>query len=318
MPATVPPPFEGPWAAIDLTLDTVELFALPTGAGPEDVCVDLEGRLIAGGDDGALWRWAEGEQTPQLLARTGGRPLGIEVDPCDGSLIVCDAHRGLLRIRDDGEITELAREAGGHPIVFCNNAAVGRDGTVWFTDSSHTYPVEVWKRDLLEHRPNGRLLRWHDGETSVVLEGLYFPNGVSLTPDESALMLVEDSTHRLLRVTLDGVKVTELADLPAYPDNMAPVGDGTYWIAMPSPRLPIMEKLLPYPNLRRIAALLPERLQPQPKRYGLVALVDGEGQVLRTLHGPAGKYCMVTGVRQQGGYLWLGSLTEKAVARVRL
>jgi hypothetical protein len=76
--------------------------------------------------------------------------------------------------------------------------------------------------------------------------------------------------------------------------------------------------MLPHPNLRRLAALLPERMQPQPKRYGLAALVDGEGNVLRTLHGPAGKYCMVTGVRQQGEFLWLGSLTEPAVARARL
>jgi sugar lactone lactonase YvrE len=152
----------------------------------------------------------------------------------------------------------------------------------------------------------------------VLATGLYFPNGVALTPDESALLLVEDSTHRLLRFTLPGGERSELADLPAYPDNMAAVGDGTYWIAMPSPRLPVMEKLLPFPNLRRFAALLPERLQPQPKRYGLVALVDSEGNVLRTLHGPAGKYCMITGVRQNGDHLWMGSLNEKAVARVRL
>lgn len=317
-PATVPPPLAGPWAATDLTLDRVEALPLPSGAGPEDVCVDLEGRLVAGADDGNLWRWTPGVAEPERVADTGGRPLGIEVDPRDGSLIVCDAYRGLLRVTDDGGMVQLATEAAGQPILFCNNAAVAKDGTVYFTDSSNRYPLAVWKRDLLEHRPNGRLLAYREGEVSVVATGLYFPNGVALTPDETALMLVEDSTHRLLRVDLPGGQVTVLADLPAYPDNMAAVGDGTYWIAMPSPRLPVMERMLPHPGLRRIAALLPERLQPQPKRYGLVALVDESGTVLRTLHGPAGRYCMITGVRQQGEVLWLGSLTEKAVGRVTL
>jgi sugar lactone lactonase YvrE len=144
---------------------------------------------------------------------------------------------------------------------------------------------------------------------------------VALTPDESALLLVETSTHRLLRFPLTGTAAgepVELADLPAYPDNMSAVGDGTFWIALPSPRLPIEERLLPHPRVRQAAALLPDRLQPQPKKYGLVAQVDSSGEVLRTFHGPGGGYRMVTGVRQHGDDLWLGSLTEPAVGRVRL
>lgn len=326
----MPPPLDGAWAPTDTSLDHVELFELPSGKGPEDVCVDLEGRLIAGGDDGRVWRWTEAQEgtsrdsasrgmgEPELIAETGGRPLGIEVDPRDGTLIVCDAYRGLLRITDMG-IEDLASTAAGTPIFFCNNAAIARDGTVYFTDSSSRYPLSAWKRDLLEHRPNGRLLSYRDGQVDVIATGLYFPNGVALTPEEDALLLVEDSTHRLLRIDLStGGDTQVLIDLPAYPDNMSSAGDGTYWIALPSPRLPIMEKLLPYPSVRRIAALLPESLQPQPLKYGLVAQVDGDGNILRTLHGPAGHYTMITGVRQQGSVLWLGSLTERSVARVML
>jgi hypothetical protein len=80
----------------------------------------------------------------------------------------------------------------------------------------------------------------------------------------------------------------------------------------------LAEKLLPHPQLRRIAAMLPARLQPQPLPYPMAALVDGDGTVLRVLHGPAGRYVMATGVRQHGDTLWLGSLTEKAIARVSL
>lgn len=219
---------------------------------------------------------------------------------------------------DDGELRPLTTRAGGTPIGIANNAAVASDGTVYFTDSSSRYPLWAWKRDLLEHRPNGRLLAYRDGTTEVVTTGLHFPNGVALTPDESAVLLVETTTHRLSRIPLASGQVHELADLPAYPDNMSAVGDGTYWIALPSPRVPIVERMLPWPSVRRVAALLPQRLQPQPMHYSLVALVDGEGTVIRTIHGPAGRYQMATGVRQHGTDLWLGSLTENAVARLSL
>jgi sugar lactone lactonase YvrE len=327
-PASTPPPLHREWAPLDTRLDRLRLYPLPGGHGPEDVAVDADGGLVTGAEDGRLWRWpAHGldapASAPHLLAQTGGRPLGIEVDPRDGSLIVCDALRGLLRVTPDGAVTPLADRAGGKPILFCNNAAVAADGTVYFTDSSDRYRISAWRLDVLEHRPNGRLLAYHPGtgRAEVIADRLYFPNGVALTPDGSALLLVETTTHRLLRVTLAGPRageLSELADLPAYPDNMAAAGDDRYWIALASPRLAVLERLLPYPRVRQVVGVVPQRLQPQPKRYGLAALVDGDGRVLRTLHGPAGRYSMITGVRQDEGTLWLGSLTEAAVARVAL
>ena len=323
LPATVPPPLTGAWSPTDTRLDEVELLRVPTGHGPEDVAVGPDGHVYSGTHDGRIWRWprdAHAGAVPELLAGTGGRPLGIEVDPRDGSLIVCDAYRGLLRVTDDGTVTELAGQAGGSRILLCNNAAVARDGVVYFTDSSDRFPVSHWRRDLLEHRPNGRLLAFDpaSGRTDVVAEGFHFPNGVALTPQEDALLLCETVAHRLVRVSLPDATVEVLGDLPAYPDNMAPVGDGTFWIALASPRVALAEKLLPHPQLRRIAAVLPARLQPQPVPYAMAALVDGAGTVLRVLHGPAGRYVMATGVRQHGGTLWLGSLTESAIARVSL
>ncbi|SCL71629.1 SMP-30/gluconolactonase/LRE family protein [Micromonospora peucetia] len=321
-PATVPPPLDGPWAPADRRLDAVQLLPLPDGvSGPEDVVVDPSGRAISGTEDGRLWWWpvdAPPGTRPRPFADTGGRPLGVEIDPLDGSLVVCDAYRGLLRVTGDGAVRELG--GLGARAHLADNATVAHDGTVYFTDSSDRFPLSHWKRDLLEHRPNGRVLAYdpRSGRTDVVCAGLYFPNGIALTPDESALMLAETATHRLVRVTLPDGAVTVLADLPAYPDNLTPVGDGTYWIAFPSPRVPVVERLLPHPRLRQLVAVLPAAVQPKPLRYGLVALVDGEGRVLRTLHGPRGGYNMITGVRQHGEHLWLGSLTGPGVARVPL
>jgi len=42
--------------------------------------------------------------------------------------------------------------------------------------------------------------------------------------------------------------------------------------------------------------------------------VDATGAVVHDLQGPGDRYTMVTGVREHGGRLYLGSLAERAVA----
>ena len=76
--------------------------------------------------------------------------------------------------------------------------------------------------------------------------------------------------------------------------------------------------MMPHPAPRRVAARLPERLQPAAQRYGLVARVGADGTILQSLHGPAGTYREIVGVRQHDGWLCLGSLAETAVGRVRI
>jgi hypothetical protein len=78
-----------------------------------------------------------------------------------------------------------------------------------------------------------------------------------------------------------------VSNLPGLPDNMSSAPDGSYWVAFPSPRLPLVDRLMPHPAPRRIAARLPERLQPAAQRYGLVARIGAGGAILQTLHGPA-------------------------------
>src|SRR5436305_1182212 len=97
------------------------------GHGPEDVVVDADGTVVTGVADGRLLRVHPDTGLVENIADTGGRPLGVELLP-DGRLLVCDAERGLLAV-DPGGVEELTTE----PMRFCNNAAVGADGTVWFT-----------------------------------------------------------------------------------------------------------------------------------------------------------------------------------------
>ena len=44
-------------------------------------------------------------------------------------------------------------------MLFCNNAAVSADGTIYFTDTSTVHGIEDWKADFVELTRTGRLLR---------------------------------------------------------------------------------------------------------------------------------------------------------------
>jgi len=114
----------------------------------------------------------------------------------------------------------LADSYRGRRLRFPNNAAVAADGTVYFSDSSTRFRIEHYKHDLLEHRPNGRIFAYRPGadELTLIADGLYFPNGVALTPDDSALLVVETGTYTLSRIELTGTSAgrrqTLAANLP--------------------------------------------------------------------------------------------------------
>lgn len=319
-----PPPLPLAGAlATDTRLDEVERWEVPGGRKPEDVVVDSVGRVLTGVEDGRIYRFAPDGSRAELVADTHGRPLGLELD-AEGRLLVCDAHRGLLRVTDDAAVEVLVDAFDGRRMRFVNNAAVGPDGTVYFSDSSTRFPVEHYPLDALEHRGNGRLFAYHPqtGETERLLDGLYFPNGVALAPDASFVLVAETWRYQVRRLWLQGSRAGRsdvLVDrLPGFPDNMSARGDGTYWLALPDLRQPRIDALLPRPTARRAVAALPARFRPGPARSSVVVRFDGEGLILDSLHGPGGAYAVVTGVREHAGHLYLGSLVETAIARVAL
>ena len=254
------------------------------------------------------------------MAVTGGRPLGLEWLP-DGRLLVCDAHRGLLALDPgDGEVETLVTEVDGEHLLFTNNAAVQADGTIWFTDSSRRWQIEDWKNDLVEHTCTGRLLRrGPDGAVSTVLDGLCFANGVALLPDEAGVLVAETGTCRIRRVALDGTTAgaatTWVEGLPGHPDNIALGSDGLVWVTVASPTDPVLSVLQRSPRqVRAVVRRLPDRLKPAPRRTARVLALDAGGAVVHDLDFDASGWHVATGVREQDGRVWLGSLVEPAIA----
>lgn len=285
------------------------------GTGPEDVLVD-RGHVFTGVNDGRILRLTPDGRRLDTIADTRGRPLGLEWYP-DGRLLVCDASRGLLLVsRQTGEIEVLVPR--GRDLRVCNNAAVAKDGTVYFTDSTSRFDLDYWKADLLEHSGTGRLLRRSpDGQVDVLLTGLYFANGVALTPDESSVIVASTGSYRLDRIALPSGEHTTLAEsLPGIPDNISTGSDGLIWIALASARLPVLDLALRLPPVvRRAAWALPERMQVKDKPVVWVRAIDAaDGRVVHDFRGVRPDYHLVTGVREDGGVVYLGSLEERSVA----
>ena len=304
-------------------MSTLTVHPVP-GSGAEDVVVGPDGAVYTGTEDGSIFRVDHDGNRIDRVAHTGGRPLGIEID-LDGRLLVCDAHRGVLRVDPRtgalGPVTDLIGRA---PMLFCNNAAIASDGSVWFSDSSLLYGIEQWKDDFVQDTRTGRLARMGaDGVPEVVLEGLAFANGVALAADESYVAVAETGARTVVRWWLTGPQAGTrdllAGDLPGYPDNIARGSDGLIWVSIASPTDPVVERLKQAPlPIRKAVTMIPEPLQPKPKRTLRVQAFDDTGRLVHDIDQPATAYHMVTGVREHDGRLWLGSLHEPAIAVIDL
>lgn len=293
------------------------------GKGPEDLAIDPNGAVYAGLENGVIVRFPPGSTTPELFAKGLGRPLGMEFAP-NGKLIVCDAKKGLLSVDPTGAVTVLATSAGGQPLVFPNNLAVQRDGTVYFTDSSRRFPQSDYFGEVLAHDDGGRLLRYdpRTRSTTVMQDGLYFPNGVALSRDEDFLVVAEMNKYRLLRTWLKGPnqgKTDVLVDrLPGFPDNVSTDENGNFWVGISGLRSPVLDKTLPHPWARKLISLVPRAWLPKPARHGFVVAFDPTGRVVQNLQDPSGRYADTTSAQPFGRDLFVSSLEESAIGRLRL
>jgi sugar lactone lactonase YvrE len=319
------PGYRGPWAP-NTRLSGIETLPLGPYTGPEDVALDPAGFLYVSTHEGVIVRLDPDGGNPREWARTGGRPLGLDVAP-DGRLIVADAARGLLALTPDGEVQVLAKEADGRPIAFADDVAVARDGRIYFTDASTKFGALAFgveggsTLDLIEHGGHGRLLVYEpdQGRARTLVDGLQYANGVALSPDQSFLLVAETGAFRILRYWLDDSHQAPLevllADLPGFPDNVTPGRGGRFWVALVAPRSAVLERYADRPFWRRVLVRLPEALRPQPAPYGHIIAIDDQGRVMENLQDPTTGYPMITSVTETREHLYLGSLTAGGLGR---
>ncbi|VDN42440.1 unnamed protein product, partial [Gongylonema pulchrum] len=95
---------------------------------------------------------------------------------------------------------------------------------------------------LFEHKPDGRLLLYHfpSNELTVLVDGLYYPNGVQFDYLERCVFFSEMGNLRILKHCLAsgyGSFSVVMDNLPGYPDNLRATRDFMLWVPFGETRL---------------------------------------------------------------------------------
>jgi sugar lactone lactonase YvrE len=119
----------------------------------------------------------------------------------DGRLLVVAAREGrLLRQEPDGSLVTHAYLTGladrGHP---WNEIVVDGRGNVYLNNQGFDFPGG-------EFAPGTIALLKSDGSARLVADGIAFPNGMAVTPDNSTLIVAESYGQKLtaFRIAADG------------------------------------------------------------------------------------------------------------------
>jgi len=309
-------------------LRRARLIDLSPHAGPEDIAGGSDGLVYTGTSDGRILRmWSNGGGIAEF-ARTGGRPLGLDFDAA-GNLIVANAYLGVQRVSPDGRVELLTDRFAGQPITYANDVAVAADGSIYFSDSSSKFGAlksggnyDASLLDIMEHGGHGRVFRYEPAsdETTLVIDGLDYANGVAVSDDQQYLMISETGHYRVLKHWLEGPRAgtTEVVidNLPGFPDNINNGLNGRFWIGLVAPRNRLLDDLSDKPWLRRVVQRLPAAVRPKATPSSHVIAINGDGEVLMNLQDSAAGQPALTGVHEDREALWLSTLFGTTIARL--
>ncbi|XP_076308523.1 adipocyte plasma membrane-associated protein-like, partial [Tachypleus tridentatus] len=362
----IPNKFEGPLAPNNELSNAERLFENEI-IGPESVAA-LGDNLYTGTADGnivcitgkkiekiaRIGAYCEGPWEEEIC----GRPLGMRFDK-NGSLYVLDAYYGLMHVNvKTGTVTPLlpyTESINNKKLVFPNDLTIDDKGIIYFTDASTRWPLKRISFNVLEHDNQGRVIKFDPStkETEVLLENLYFPNGIQLSADGNSLLIAESNKFRIIRYYFQGPnkgKKTVFAKLPGEPDNIRPSKNGGYWVALcfsrhaGSPTL--NDRLAPYPAIRKLVARLLHvtgtilnyfsqfvsspavknyvhlvesgkfllNLMP---RYGMVVELDKNGKIIRSLQSSDDQVAMLSEVLEHNKNLYIGSFINPFLLKLK-
>jgi sugar lactone lactonase YvrE len=164
----------------------------------------------------------------ELIARLSDMPMGLGFLP-DGALLIVSVRDGkLVRRNADGGLAEYAdlSAVSRHP---WGDLVVDGRGNAYVGNLGFDFPGGAFA-------PGSLALVNPDGAVRIVADGLAFPNGLAITPDNSTLIVAESYGHRLTAFDIadDGALSNQRvwADLgEAYPDGICLDSEGAVWYA---------------------------------------------------------------------------------------
>jgi sugar lactone lactonase YvrE len=304
------------------------LIDLGTHEGPEDIVGGPDGYIYTATNDGNILRFDQNGNNIEVFADAGGRPLGLEFD-ADGNLLVANAYLGLQRVTPDGNVEVLTDSVAGQPIEYADDVAVAKNGMIYFSDASSKFGPGAWGGslaasvlDVMEHGGHGRVLRFDTatGETTVMLDGLNFANGVAISEDQQFLMINESGSYQVSRLWLAGPNAGErevvIDNLPGIPDNINNGLNGRFWVGFFAPRSKQLDDMSAKPWLRKLTLRLPESFRPKAELSSHVIAITGDGEVLMDLQDTDARLPALTGVYETQDALWLSTLFGNRAGRL--
>jgi adipocyte plasma membrane-associated protein len=226
---------------------------------------------------------------------------------------------------------------------------------LYFSHSSSEYEINRIMMTALPN-PSGRLIHFSRAtdDMKVLLDKLWFGNGVAISPDEDFVVVAESFASRLMRVWLTGPRKGSAEvffdGLPGAPDNLSFDIDGI-WVPLASAaddKHPMLNHLLaPYPLARKFLVRLLELIKMPfefvnsiypnrvanfvarefgsmdmilfilPPRRTIIRL-NWKGNVVKSYHGSDKSTGTVTHAMKLGNYLYLGSVTSDFIGRVEI
>jgi ribose transport system permease protein len=323
-----------PYAQNDRLINA-QAIGLDQVEGPEDVILDRQDRLYGSTRDGNIIRFSgRNFENREVFAHIGGRPLGMQFDR-DENLIVCVAGMGVYGIKPSGEVFKVTDETNrtwyklndDSRLRMADDLDIAPDGKIYFSDCTTRYEMTTNTLDILESRPNGRMVCYDPatGTTQTVINQFYFPNGVCVSHDGRSLLIASTSLCKLFRHWIAGPNKgrTEVLidELPGNPDNINRASDGNYWLALVGIRTPTFDLAARKPGFRlRMVKQVPtdEWLAPA-LNHGCVLKFNEQGEALESWWDPTGiSHSTLTSMREHKGYLYLGGLENNRIGRIKL
>ncbi|CAJ0608424.1 unnamed protein product [Cylicocyclus nassatus] len=339
------PKLEGPMAIND-KLKNVEYILKDKIDGPESLLVEgdsiytglYDGRVVHIKGDKIVKEVRFTKQTKCGSYETEpicGRPLGIR-RLSKKELLVADAYLGIFAVdMQAGTFRNIIKSnipVEGRLMRFINDVEVLNEDEFVFTDSSSKWDRRHFFHIILEHEATGRILKHKisAGETTVVLDNLFFPNGIQVHPDGKSLLFAELIEARINRYNSETKEVTPFAtNLPGFPDNIRPGAGSTLWVGLGGVRhedaLSMIDAGGAFSLIRQLLIdFIPDDWwvkyshMVKPK-HAMVVQLNADGEIVQTLHDVNGVHIQdASQVSQYGDYLYFGSFHSKYIARLRL
>jgi gluconolactonase len=132
--------------------------------------------------------------TPEVYRDESGRANGLTFD-LEGRLLMCEGYgRRVSRREHDGTITTLVDNFQGKRLNRPNDLVMRSDGILFFTDPQRLVAEE--DRELGESLVFRLTI---DGELTVAVDDIDYPNGLAFSPDEGTFYLINTYEPKLIR-----------------------------------------------------------------------------------------------------------------------